>query len=115
MSFQQPADWSKNLRPLLIGGGVALILFFFRQNNLPHTGDNIHSLPHGGQYQDGTKRINYCGPKKNFPGPGILSIGSSSTAFVILIVLVALIYASERFTARIVRRCPCVPGTCASR
>ncbi|QKV50511.1 TGB2 [Grapevine foveavirus A] len=115
MSFQQPADWSKSLKPLIIGAGVALVVHFLRTSNLPPVGDNIHSLPHGGFYQDGTKRVHYCGPKGEFPGTGLFKLGNSQLALVTVILLSALIYAIEKFSPRGPRRCSCHPHPCVCR
>nr|AYQ96145.1 triple gene block 2 protein [Grapevine virus T]QCG75796.1 TGB2 [Grapevine virus T]QCG75801.1 TGB2 [Grapevine virus T] len=115
MSFQQPANWAKSLRPLLIGAGIAIVVHFLRTSNLPHTGDNLHHLPHGGSYQDGTKRIIYCGPKTEYPGTGLLKFGDSQLAIALVLGISLLIYAVERLGIGAPRRCACYPDSCACR
>nr|AYQ96190.1 triple gene block 2 protein [Grapevine virus T] len=115
MSFQQPANWAKSLGPLLIGAGIAIVVHFLRTSNLPHVGDNLHHLPHGGSYQDGTKRIIYCGPRKEYPGTGLLQFGDSQFAIVLVLGISLLIYAVERLGIGAPRRCACYPDSCACR
>nr|AKN20445.1 triple gene block protein 2 [Cherry rusty mottle associated virus] len=61
MSLKPPIDYSKPLLCAAIGVTVALVGAVLRADNLPRVGDNIHSLPHGGLYRDGTKSVNYNG------------------------------------------------------
>ncbi|ACN58196.1 tgb2 [Potexvirus ecsallii] len=57
-----PPDHSKVFISVVVGVSIALCVFLLNKNYLPHVGDNLHSLPHGGTYCDGTKSINYRGP-----------------------------------------------------
>nr|AYQ96155.1 triple gene block 2 protein [Grapevine virus T] len=115
MSFQQPANWAKSLGPVLIGAGVAIVIHFLRASNLPHVGDNLHHLPHGGSYQDGTKRITYCSPKKEYPGTGLFQLGNSQAVIVLVLGISLLIYAVEKFGIGAPRRCACNPNPCVCR
>ncbi|BAI49694.1 triple gene block protein 2 [Butterbur mosaic virus] len=67
MPLAPPPDNTKTLFALAIGVGLALILFVATRSTLPHVGDNIHHLPHGGRYRDGTKSIDYCSPGNKSP------------------------------------------------
>ncbi|QEM20970.1 ORF3 [Senna severe yellow mosaic virus] len=62
MSFAPPPDYTKPLVAAVAGITIALSIFAVSQDHTPHVGDNIHSLPHGGYYQDGNKKIAYAGP-----------------------------------------------------
>ncbi|AID51403.1 TGB-2 [Cherry twisted leaf associated virus] len=61
MSLTPPTDFSRPLLFAAAGISLALLCATFKANYLPTVGDNIHSLPHGGSYRDGTKAVNYNG------------------------------------------------------
>nr|WPR17636.1 MAG: TGB2 protein [Dracophyllum betaflexi-like virus] len=94
MPLSAPPDYTKSVYVLAIGFVCGVCLFMLTRNNLPHVGDNIHSLPHGGCYRDGTKAINYGGPRKTFPSSGLLS-GFGVPALGIVLLIIALIHVSE--------------------
>nr|QTU68642.1 triple gene block protein 2 [Potato virus X] len=79
---------------IVLGLSFALIsiTFLLSRNNLPHVGDNIHSLPHGGAYRDGTKAVLYNSP--NFGSRTSLSNGKNA-AFAVVLLLSLLIYGSR--------------------
>nr|DAG45438.1 MAG TPA: movement protein [Bacteriophage sp.] len=85
MPLLPPPDNTKAILAVAVGCSIGLALFMLTRSTLPHVGDNLHSLPHGGSYRDGTKSINYCGPRKNYPSSNLLT---NSTAFVPIIVVV---------------------------
>ncbi|AKZ66616.1 triple gene block protein 2 [Atractylodes mottle virus] len=64
MQLTPPPDHSKTYLGLAIGAGLALVIYTYSRSTLPHVGDNLHHLPHGGCYQDGTKSIFYGQPHK---------------------------------------------------
>nr|QJX15396.1 triple gene block protein 2 [Carnation latent virus] len=64
MPLLPPPDHTKAVLAISIGVVVAVVIFALRSNNLPAVGDNVHSLPHGGFYKDGTKTVFY-GSKVN--------------------------------------------------
>lgn len=72
MSLTPPPDPLKVLVPLGIGAAISLVLLTLTRNNIPNVGDNIHSLPHGGIYRDGTKAIHYYKPQANTPAGALL-------------------------------------------
>nr|UOF93383.1 triple gene block 2 protein [Plantago yellow mosaic virus] len=86
-----PADHSKSILAVVIGISIALVVFSITRNTLPHVGDNIHSLPHGGAYKDGTKSIIYSSPNRSLPGSSGRSI-----ALVLTITLPFLLYVIHR-------------------
>nr|ADT91607.1 triple gene block 2 [Apricot latent virus] len=109
MPFSQPPDYSKSVFPIAIGVAVAVVLFTLTRSTLPQVGDNIHNLPHGGNYQDGTKRISYCGPKNGFPSSSLVS--GSTPMIIVVILLILAIYVSEKWSSFGTRRCNCcLPG-----
>nr|QKV49429.1 ORF3 [Apple stem pitting virus] len=106
MPFSAPPDYSKSVFPVAVGVAVAVVLFTLTRSTLPQVGDNIHNLPHGGNYQDGTKRISYCGPKNSFPSSSLVSSGTPMVLGVIIL-LVFAIYVSEKWSQTGNRRCHC--------
>nr|AVL84359.1 triple gene block protein 2 [Plantago asiatica mosaic virus] len=57
-----PTDYGKPVLAVSIGLSVALLVHTATRSTLPHVGDNLHALPHGGRYVDGTKSISYYSP-----------------------------------------------------
>lgn len=102
MSFKPPTDFTKPLLALVIGTTVGLTAFALTGHRLPHVGDNIHSLPHGGQYRDGNKHIFYGAPSRK-PDHCHNDKFWAISAVAILLVLILI---SERFGRR--RGVPCV-------
>nr|ADE10204.1 triple gene block protein [Hydrangea ringspot virus] len=83
-----PPDPTKALIPAVVGFSVAAAIFLLTRSTLPHTGDNIHSLPHGGRYRDGTKSVDYCSPHRDPFRPTQLH------AALLVLALLALIHLS---------------------
>nr|BAZ96205.1 TGB2 [Shallot latent virus] len=107
MPLSPPPDHTKTLFAGAIGVCIALCLYTLTRSTLPHVGDNIHSLPHGGCYQDGTKKIVYNSPARNFPSSNLLSKSTSPICLIALII--GLIFLSERIktssSTRVTCRC----------
>nr|WAB21254.1 triple gene block protein 3 [Banmivirus BanMMV] len=61
MALARPPDYTKVFLVGVFAVGTAVIIHFLRRSELPHVGDNLHSLPYGGSYCDGTKHISYKG------------------------------------------------------
>nr|QQG34674.1 TGB2 [Carya illinoinensis carlavirus 1] len=100
MPLTPPPDYTKVLFAVAGGLGLALIIGLFTRSTLPFSGDQAHSLPHGGWYKDGTKQVYYGGPGKlnSVEKQGFL-IGQP---WAIVIILVGLIILS---TLRSPNRC----------
>nr|QED43853.1 TGB2 [Garlic latent virus] len=94
MPLSPPPDHTKTYFAGAIGVCIALCLYTLTRSTLPHVGDNIHSLPHGGCYQDGTKRIVYNSPAKNFPSSNLFS--NSTFPFCVIVLIFGLIFLSEK-------------------
>nr|DAC85620.1 TPA_asm: triple gene block protein 2 [Date palm-associated virus A] len=109
MSLRPPPDYNKTIVPISIGAAIGICLYFLTRSTLPHVGDNIHSLPHGGHYRDGSKVITYCSPQRNFPASNLFKYSSNSFyALIAVIVLIFLIYVSGKFNNnRNCFICPC--------
>nr|QVD99727.1 triple gene block protein 3 [Banmivirus BanMMV] len=89
MALSRPPDYSKTLLVSALAVGTAIVIHFLRRSELPHVGDNLHHLPYGGQYCDGTKSVNYGGSANKshrFPLNPLL----------LIFVLSAFIYALSR-------------------
>nr|UCJ00459.1 triple gene block 2 [Cherry necrotic rusty mottle virus] len=101
MSLKPPADYSKPILFAVVGISSAIFCATFKANYLPSVGDNIHSLPHGGSYRDGTKAVNYngfnCIEKSEINQS---SLFSKFAVFSFIILLVVLIHASCKSTRR---------------
>nr|QED44825.1 TGB2 [Garlic yellow virus]QED44831.1 TGB2 [Garlic yellow virus] len=98
MPLSPPPDHSKTFLACAIGATVAVCLFTLTRSTLPHVGDNIHHLPHGGCYQDGTKRIHYNSPRSHYPSSNLGS--GSPPVFIVVLLLVGAILLSERLGQR---------------
>nr|WAB21409.1 triple gene block protein 3 [Banmivirus BanMMV] len=61
MALSRPPDYTKVLFVSSLAVGTAIVIHFLRRSELPHVGDNLHHLPYGGLYCDGTKKISYGG------------------------------------------------------
>lgn len=108
MSFSAPTNWAAALKPIFIGVAVACVIHFTQRSNLPHVGDQGHSLPHGGIYRDGTKAVNYYSPNHSFPRPGLLNKCTNSLGVLSLIsILIIAIIVNERVFNRGRRVCVC--------
>nr|QED43829.1 TGB2 [Garlic latent virus] len=94
MPLSPPPDHTRTYFAGAIGVCIALCLYTLTRSTLPHVGDNIHSLPHGGCYQDGTKRIVYNSPARNFPSSNLFT--NLTSPLCILILLLGLIFLSEK-------------------
>ncbi|ASJ78787.1 triple gene block protein 2 [Vanilla virus X] len=88
MPLIHPPDHTNAIRIAAVFLGVTLTIYALRVNTLPHVGDNIHALPHGGRYQDGTKTIFYNSPFR--------SQVPSTLPAILALILPAIIYALSR-------------------
>ncbi|AAZ15108.1 triple gene block 2 protein [Hippeastrum latent virus] len=64
MPLTPPPDYTKAVLCAATGISIALIIGLWTRTTLPFAGDQAHSFPHGGFYQDGTKRASYNCPHK---------------------------------------------------
>nr|AJD23373.1 triple gene block protein 2 [Yam virus X]AJD23378.1 triple gene block protein 2 [Yam virus X]AJD23383.1 triple gene block protein 2 [Yam virus X]AJD23388.1 triple gene block protein 2 [Yam virus X] len=89
MPLTPPPDYKQVYLVFVVGLSVALGCYILTRSTLPHVGDNLHSLPHGGTYADGTKRIIYHRPS----GP-LQSHGNNFIPLGLVLLLIFLIYVS---------------------
>ncbi|QYF50233.1 MAG: putative triple gene block protein 2 [Hainan sediment alphaflexivirus 1] len=94
MPLTPPRDYTPVLLIAVIAGGLGLLTHLVTRSTLPRVGDNIHSLPHGGTYRDGTKAIRYGGP--HGPAQPVQQIH----VFLLVVGLVAAIWISSWGHAR---------------
>nr|CAB57960.1 12kDa protein [Lily latent virus] len=94
MPLTPPPDYTRVYVAFAIGASIALFTGLVTRSTLPTVGDLQHNLPHGGRYRDGTKSVEYCGPRKlNY----VESTGRwHNQPWLLVIVLVALIIAIGR-------------------
>nr|AEA48970.1 TGB2 [Pea streak virus] len=102
MPLIAPPNNSNSILALAVGAGLALVIYTLRSNQLPNVGDNIHSLPHGGLYKDGTKTVQYFSPARVpnnwFKGPNNIQ------ALALVLLIVGLLHL---LPARVNRGCNC--------
>nr|WAB21269.1 triple gene block protein 3 [Banmivirus BanMMV] len=105
MALSRPPDYTKVLFVGSLAVGTAVIIHFLRRSELPHVGDNLHHLPYGGSYCDGTKRINYGGSHNN-------KQSYLSNPLLLIFILSALIYGLSRRDSVSVGVHGCSAGCC---
>ncbi|ABW05094.1 triple gene block 2 protein [Phlox virus B] len=91
MPLTPPPDHTRSLLAVAIGFSIIGIVLVYSRSTLPFTGDNIHSLPHGGLYKDGTKQIQYGAPRKLNSLEGPQKLATQPWAYVLLLTLLILI------------------------
>nr|ALP45917.1 triple gene block protein 2 [Cherry green ring mottle virus]ALP45929.1 triple gene block protein 2 [Cherry green ring mottle virus] len=101
MSLKPPTDLSRPLLFAVTGVSLALLIATYKSHYLPSVGDNIHSLPHGGHYSDGTKSISYNGLNCQQNHSQSFTSSSSKLIPLTLVFLVSfLIYVSSKLSNR---------------
>lgn len=111
LRLQRPPDHSRSLLVLAIGLAAAVVLFMLTRSTLSHVGDNIHALPHGGCYRDGTKTISYRGPGSSFPASSLLGFAP----LILALALFALTYPALAPGHSSCRRCVTITHQCATQ
>ncbi|BBD14451.1 triple gene block 2 [Cherry virus B] len=105
-SLTPPPDNLRFLTPIAVGLAVGIVIYALTRSTLPGVGDNIHNLPHGGDYRDGTKTIQYYRPKGSFPSSNLFSTSNFATLCVVILIIFA-IHVSELFNRPNRRTCGC--------
>ncbi|QEV82106.1 TGB2 [Rose virus A] len=106
MPFSAPPDNTKVYLASAIGLCCCLSLFLLTRSTLPHIGDNVHALAHGGEYRDGTKRISYFKPQSSVPSSNLFKASGDFWVFASIICLSLLIWISSGFKVNYTcRRC----------
>nr|ALP45937.1 triple gene block protein 2 [Cherry green ring mottle virus] len=101
MSLKPPTDFSKPLLFAVAGVSLALLCAAYKSHYLPPVGDNIHSLPHGGHYSDGTKSISYNGLNcQQHLSQTFLSSHNKLIPLSLVLLVSFLIYVSSKFSNR---------------
>ncbi|ABP37858.1 triple gene block 2 protein [Phlox virus S] len=103
MPLTAPPDHTKTA--VVAAAGLTLVLFtlVYSRSTLPQVGDNIHSLPHGGYYKDGTKQVIYGSPNRLNSLERAVNLKFQPWAYVLC--LIALIYIVGLFERRGVCSC----------
>nr|UCJ00285.1 triple gene block 2 [Cherry green ring mottle virus] len=101
MSLKPPTDFSRPLLFAVAGVSLALLCASYKSHYLPSVGDNIHSLPHGGHYSDGTKSISYNGLNcQQHSGQTLLSSHNKLIPLTLVLLVSFSIYVSSKFGNR---------------
>ncbi|WVS18185.1 MAG: ORF9 protein [Hibiscus virus X] len=92
MPLEEKRSHHEAIKIAVIGLTLVAFTWAVTRSTLPTVGDPYHNLPHGGHYQDGTKRVDYCGPRK------AIHSKPSEHLWVLLLILAlsAAIYATSR-------------------
>nr|WAB21369.1 triple gene block protein 3 [Banmivirus BanMMV] len=105
MALSRPPDYTRVLLVGVFAIGTAFIIHSIRKSELPHVGDNLHYLPYGGSYCDGTKKISYSGGRNS----------KSVTTFnplLLIFTLSAIIYVLSKHDSLSVNVHSCSAGRC---
>ncbi|AIZ76633.1 triple gene block protein 2 [Elderberry carlavirus D] len=92
MPLSAPPNRTNLYLAIAIAVCVVGSLYTLTRSSLPHVGDNIHSLPHGGRYRDGTKQVDYCSPGRRYPSSNLLAQRSNIWVLALIIALIAGIW-----------------------
>nr|QNT38356.1 TGB2 [Cherry virus Turkey] len=101
MSLTPPPNYTSAVLCGCAGVCAALIVVSLKSDYSAPVGDNIHRLPHGGSYKDGTKSVVYAG--RFFEGKGHLGLEEDFNnfwVFTVVWLLIFLIYVSHKCTSR---------------
>lgn len=103
MPLSPPPNYTNVLACFCVGLSLALIVHLTTRSTIPQVGDNVHSLPHGGLYRDGTKQIAYCSPGKlnSIEGRGV----GVPNAWLVVIGLIAAILGVSWLESKRCDRC----------
>nr|QQG34555.1 TGB2 [Tagetes carlavirus 1] len=91
MVLTPPPDHTRTFLVAAIGASVVLLVYVYSRSTLPGVGDNLHSLPHGGFYRDGTKTIHYGAPCKLNSLESTYSFTNQPWAYILLLTLLIVI------------------------
>lgn len=105
MALSRPPDYTRVFLVGVFAIGTAFIIHFIRRSELPHVGDNLHHLPYGGTYCDGTKKIYYAGGRNS-------KSAITFNPLLLIFALIALIYVSSKRDSLSIGVHSCGSGRC---
>lgn len=109
MPLSNPPDHSKSILVLCVGLAIGVAVFSLTSYKGPTVGDNIHNLPFGGIYKDGTKSIVYNRPNRG----GVVAVSNQKVVvFTFIFALIAFIYALEVSSRSVTRVNNNLPRAC---
>nr|UDF48725.1 triple gene block protein 2 [Cowpea mild mottle virus] len=94
MPLTAPPDHSRTFSYLAIGLSVCISLYTLTRHTTPIAGDNIHRLPFGGCYRDGTKSILYNRP--GLKSQPFVNLGKLETLLIVLTLSGFIVFISSR-------------------
>ncbi|QEJ80619.1 triple gene block protein 2 [Cherry robigovirus 5] len=100
MSLTPPPDYTKAILCGCIGVCAALVVTTVKTDYSAQVGDNIHKLPHGGSYKDGTKSVVYAGKLFDSSNHSSPNYSDNFWAFIFVWLLIFLIYVSLKCSKR---------------
>nr|UDF48719.1 triple gene block protein 2 [Cowpea mild mottle virus] len=94
MPLTAPPDYTKAFTYLVIGLSICVGLYTLTRHTTPIAGDNIHRLPFGGCYKDGTKSILYNRP--GLSSQPFLNFGKLEAFLMVVIISGLIVFSSSR-------------------
>nr|CAJ14329.1 triple gene block protein 2 [Pepino mosaic virus] len=87
------ADLTDTYKIIAIAFLLSACIYFQNSPYQPVAGDNLHSLPFGGQYQDGTKKISYFPQQQSY-----FHSGNKLNVLILIFILTLGIVLTNKFS-----------------
>ncbi|QYF50238.1 MAG: putative triple gene block protein 2 [Xinjiang alphaflexivirus 2] len=97
MPLTPPPDPNKSYQLAILAAGVVLTTLVLVSDHTPKVGDQLHNLPFGGYYQDGTKKIHYW--KNQHPNQlsQTLTKPNNFTVLIIALTIILLLHGLHKY------------------
>nr|AXB54207.1 TGBp2 [Pepino mosaic virus] len=92
------ADLTDTYKIIAIAFLLSACIYFQNSHYQPVAGDNLHRLPFGGQYQDGTKKISYFPQQQSY-----FHSGNKLNVIILIFILTLGIILTNKFSFSISR------------
>nr|AXB54699.1 TGBp2 [Pepino mosaic virus]AXB54703.1 TGBp2 [Pepino mosaic virus]AXB54707.1 TGBp2 [Pepino mosaic virus]AXB54711.1 TGBp2 [Pepino mosaic virus] len=87
------ADLTDTYKIIAIAFLLSACIYFQNSHYQPVAGDNLHRLPFGGQYQDGTKKISYFSQQQSY-----FHSGNKLNVLILILILTLGIVFTNKFS-----------------
>lgn len=92
------ADLTDTYKIIAIALLLSACIYFQNSHYQPVAGDNLHRLPFGGQYQDGTKKISYFPQQQSY-----FHSGNKLNVLILIFILTLGIVLTNKFSFSVSR------------